>query len=119
MIHGPIGLTRIASESYTDEMSATLDVELPYGLGQHIRGYLKFGGKVRDINRGYHSDYFCGNWGEMSTLQIINQTLERLPDYDWKCAENGWLGHESFVSEPYSQDFTLVDGATALVPGRS
>jgi len=100
------------NESYTNELSAKIDIEIPFILGNNVKGFVKFGGKVSDLKRGYEANLSFNTFSQSSTLGLYKEAQERMPEFDWKYAQNGWIGHESFVSEPYTQDFSMYNAQT-------
>ncbi|MEN8229497.1 MAG: TonB-dependent receptor [Bacteroidota bacterium] len=109
-------LSRSSAEDYSGELAAKLDVELPFRLSNKIGGYLKFGGKVRDMKRGYDNFYgenslYHGH-GERGYLQVVR---ERLPDLGW-IYTNAYVNHATFAAQPYEQDFSILGAKTYFFP---
>ena len=100
-------------ESGGDELSAKLDIKVPFSLGQQVSGYFKVGGKYRDISRHNNSRAKMGGFQEQSTHQLGLYAAQRIPDYGWTYTNKGWLGHEAFTvpKSEWEQDFSALDGA--------
>jgi TonB-dependent receptor len=101
---------------FSNELAARLDIEVPFRLGSKIDGYLKFGGKVRDMHRGYNRDLKRSSFNIHSGDQIGNDVLERLPDWDWTTTPAGEFGGAVFVAEPHEQDFSMLGAKTYFFP---
>ncbi|MEN8230659.1 MAG: carboxypeptidase-like regulatory domain-containing protein [Bacteroidota bacterium] len=110
------GISRSNIEEYSRELAARLDFEVPFKIGTQLDGYLKFGGKYRNMSRGY--DYFLkrSSFLSISGDQIYNDVLERLPDYGWEFTDNGFIKHEAFATEPFEQDFSMFDTKLYYAP---
>jgi len=81
--------------------SIQLNMKAPFRLGNHIEGYLKFGGKYRQLNRDYDVNR---EW----TLSFIGQYIisDGRQDPDWVINEDkGWILMENFYGDHYSTDF--------------
>ncbi|MEN8227084.1 MAG: TonB-dependent receptor [Bacteroidota bacterium] len=96
------------SELYSKELAARLDVEVPFRLGSKIDGYVKFGGKVRDMKRGY--DYWSrgSSFGRHSGEMLGDTAIARLPDFGWQYTPGTEFGILPFAVEPYAHDFSLL-----------
>ena len=95
-------------ESYSKELAARLDVEVPFRMGSKIDGYVKFGGKVRDMKRGYDKWQRGSNFGRHSGEYLGDTAIARLPDFGWQYTPNTEFGFIPFAEEPYAQDFSLL-----------
>ncbi len=110
-----IDWTEISNPSYeTSELSATelsarLDVEVPFRLGSKIAGYVKLGGKVRDINRSMDKWKRGSSFGRHSGENLGDTAIARLPDFGWKYLPNTEFGFLPFAVEPYAHDFYRHD----------
>ncbi len=109
-------LGKEVQSDYSDELAARLNVEVPFRLGSKIDGYLKFGGKVRDMQRGYERNLKRSSFNIHSGDQIGNEAMERLPDWNWTTTPAGEFGGAVFVAEPYEQDFSMLGAKTYYLP---
>jgi len=81
--------------------SLQLNMKAPFRLGNHIEGYLKFGGKYRQLSRDYDVNR---KW----TLSFIGQYIisDGRQDPGWVInADKGWILMENFYGDHYSTDF--------------
>ncbi|HER08706.1 MAG TPA: TonB-dependent receptor [Bacteroides sp.] len=81
--------------------SLQLNMKAPFRLGNHIEGYLKFGGKYRELKRDYDVNR---EW----TRSFIGQYIisDGRQDPNWVInADKGWILMENFYGEHYSTDF--------------
>lgn len=99
------------AESGGDELSTKLDIKVPFSMGQQIAGFLKVGGKYRDISQFRDDGYTVGSFREDSQSKLWRDAVDRIPDYDWTYIYNGWLGHEAFAlpESEWEQDFSMLD----------
>ncbi len=95
-------------ESHSKELSARLDIEVPFRLGNKIDGYVKFGGKVRDMERGYEKWQRGSSFGRHSGEYLGDTAIVRLPDFGWQYTPNTEFGFIPFAEEPYAHDFSLL-----------
>ncbi len=99
----------INEKNVENELSAKFDINLPFNISKEINGYVKFGGKARNVHREYltYNDQsgFIYDWVDGTRI-----AYERLPDFGWKTMDKGYLGLASFVDENSSvRDYSLVD----------
>ncbi|MEN8230482.1 MAG: carboxypeptidase-like regulatory domain-containing protein [Bacteroidota bacterium] len=109
-------ISRVIDEKYSDELAARLDVEMPFRMGSKIDGYLKFGGKVRDMNRGYENYTKSGSFISIEANQMDKVAMERLPDFDWVLLPNQYVAHGTFALDEFAQDFSIMGTKTYLFP---
>jgi len=95
-------------EFYSNELAASLDVEVPFRMGSKIDGYVKFGGKVRDMKRGYDKWQRGSSFGRHSGEMLGDTAIARLPDFGWVYTPNTEFGFLPFAVEPYAHDFSLL-----------
>ncbi len=76
------GISKTNQEDFSDEVAVKLDVEVPLHLGSKLGGFFKFGGKYRDISRGYNLDRRSGSFNRHAGDQIGNDAIARLPDWE-------------------------------------
>ncbi len=95
-------------EQYSTELATRLDVEVPFRLGNKIDGFLKFGGKLRDINHGYDNWQKGSSFGRHSGEMLGDSAVARLPDFGWQYTPNIEFGFKPFAQEPYAHDFSLL-----------
>jgi len=97
-----------------DELAAKLDLKLPFSIGKQIAGYIKFGGKYRDLSRYNASSYTFGTYRDDATQKLWIYATERIPEYDWTYVPNGWLGHQAFAvpEDQWEEDFSMLDAQT-------
>ncbi|MCK4992408.1 MAG: TonB-dependent receptor, partial [Bacteroidales bacterium] len=101
------------TEQYSNELAARLNVEVPFRMGNKIDGYVKFGGKVRDMKRGYDKWQRGSSFGRHSGEMLGDTAIARLPDFGWQYTPNTEFGFIPFAKEPYANDFSLL-GAQSL-----
>ena len=97
------------SEQSATELSARLDVKVPFHLGSKIGGYVKFGGKVRDMKRTLDKSRRGSSFGRHSGEMLGDTAVARLPDFGWEYLPNTEFGFLPFAVEPYSHDFYMQD----------
>ena len=109
-----IALTQASSayygrkEQYSTELATRLDVEVPFRIGNKIDGFLKLGGKLRDIKRGYDNWRKGSSFGRHSGEMLGDTAVARLPDFGWQYTPNIEFGFKPFAQEPYTHDFSLL-----------
>jgi len=103
-------------ESFTDELGYKLNIEVPFSLGKKIDGFIKFGGKIRNIKRGYDYNEVYSDFRDDSSQKLWRDAIQRMPDYGWTYIPNGWLGHDAFSSDQQVQDFSLEGAKTYFFP---
>ncbi len=96
------------TEQYSNELAARLNIEVPFRLGNKIDGYVKFGGKVRDMKRGYDKWQRGSSFGRHSGEMLGDTAIARLPDFGWQYTPNTEFGFIPFAKEPYANDFSLL-----------
>ncbi len=96
------------TEQYSKELAARLDIEIPFRMGNKIDGYVKFGGKVRDMKRGYDNWQRGSSFGTHSGEMLGDTAIARLPDFGWQYTPNTEFGFIPFAVEPYAHDFSLL-----------
>jgi len=97
------------SELSTSELAARLDIKVPFRLGSKINGYVKFGGKIRDMERSLDKSRRGSSFGRHSGEMLGDTAVARLPDFGWKYTPNTEFGLLPFVVEPYAHDFYMQD----------
>ncbi len=97
------------SELTSSELAARLDIKVPFSLGSKIGGYVKFGGKIRDIKRSQDKSTRGSSFGRHSGEMLGDTAIARLPDFGWKYTPNTEFGLLPFVTEPYAHDFYMQD----------
>jgi len=110
------GLSKTNQEDFSDEVAVKLDVELPLHLGSKLGGFFKFGGKYRDISRGYNLDRRNGSFNRHAGDQVGNDAIARLPDWEWTDTPKGEFGHEIFATDQNTEDFSILDAKTYFFP---
>ncbi|MEN8203789.1 MAG: TonB-dependent receptor [Bacteroidota bacterium] len=95
-------------ELYSKELAARLDVEVPFRVGSKIDGYVKFGGKVRDMKRGFDRWRRGSSFGRHSGEMLGDTAIARLPDFGWQYTPNTEFGILPLAVEPYAHDFSLM-----------
>ncbi len=97
------------SELASSELAARLDIKMPFSLGSKIAGYIKFGGKIRDMKRSLDKSTRGSSFGRHSGEMLGDTAIARLPDFGWKYTPNTEFGLLPFVVEPYAHDFYMQD----------
>ncbi|PID91825.1 MAG: hypothetical protein CSA96_06390 [Bacteroidetes bacterium] len=95
-------------EGYSKELAAKLDIEVPFRMGNKIDGYVKFGGKVRDMKRGFDKWQKGSSFGRHSGEYLGDTAMARLPDFGWQYTPNTEFGFLPLAVEPYAHDFSLL-----------
>jgi hypothetical protein len=98
-------IDKINDQNLTNELAFRLSIEVPFKLGKKAEGFVKFGGKIRNIHREYDNNQSEGGIQMGSYEQLGKYAMERLPDYNWVINYDGKIGHQSFSSEEPEQDF--------------
>lgn len=104
------------SEYYTNELAYRINIQKNFNIGSKINGYLKFGGKYRDIDRLNEYIGVSGSFRLDSYDKLCYDAAERMPDFGWTYIPNGYMGHEAFASESQSQDFSMFGAKTYFFP---
>ena len=106
------------NESGGDEVTAKLDVKVPFSLGQQVSGYFKVGGKYRDLSRYNGASMRFGEIRRDGTQKLGVYAVERLPDYNWTYSSTGFMGHQVFAlpESEWEQDFTAMDDTKIYFP---
>ncbi|MEN8156831.1 MAG: carboxypeptidase-like regulatory domain-containing protein [Bacteroidota bacterium] len=102
-------MARSEEARHTAEMALKLDVEVPFRVSDKIDGYVKFGGKMRDIGRSVDITRYEAGLPSIDWEKMQYDIVERMPEIDWIYTESGWLSHENFAEEPHVRDFS-IDG---------
>ncbi len=109
--------------AYTNELSYRMNIEVPYTIGDKIVGYLKFGGKVRDIDRSNDHSNLEGSYKKDSSDPLSAYAVQRLPNYGWTYTlSNNWLGDQAFMPTQdvsalnQGQDFSMLGAKTYFYP---
>lgn len=110
-----LGVTDNAT-GYSDELGYKLNIEVPYKLGENIDGYVKFGAKIRDIDRAYDSNSRWSSFNTSSWFKLLLDAEERLPDYGWTHTPTGELGLEAFLGSQQTMDYSLLDSKLYFTP---
>ncbi len=97
------------SKSYTDELAYRLNIEVPFKLGKKISGYVKLGGKARDIDRGNDYNILYGSFQSTGYYKLGNEAPKVLPDYGWTYTSTGELGVAAFLGPNSTQDYSLLN----------
>lgn len=95
-------------QTYNDELSAKLNVEVPYRLGKIIDGYIKFGGKARAIDRGFTHNEMDGVFTGTSYDKLGVKAIELYPDNYWPLVKDG-IGVEPLLGDQQYRDFSSID----------
>lgn len=103
------GVTDSHSKSGGDELSAKLDLKLPFQMGKQVNGYIKVGGKYRDLSHYQDNGYNFGSFRDDATQKLWVYATERIPEYDWTFVSNGWLGHQALAvpEDQWVEDFSV------------
>ena len=112
-------LHRNNNKSTSDELGIKLNIEIPYRLGDKLTGYIKFGGKFRDINRGNDNNETRGNFFSGTKLGWISPELNnRLPELEMNKYIYNSIDYNAgvFVNKPYEHDYSLLDSKLYFVP---
>jgi len=117
-----LGLTAAQSlsvnqeDSYSEELAARLDIKVPFNLGEKVKGYLKLGGKVRDISLGYDRTQRASGFQFQSGDQIGNDAQQRLPDFGWTYIPDGNISHQTFAGGSQQESFSMLGLNTYFAP---
>ncbi len=92
------------------DLSAQLNLEIPFVFSQQLNGGIKFGGKLRYKSRSIDNQlkwipYYYG-WGADSLRRAF-------PEKQFVLSSSGWLGMENFYDPDY-QSKNFLDGDYAL-----
>jgi TonB-dependent receptor len=109
-------LSKHTTKDYSDELGYKLNLEIPYKLGNLFSGTLKFGGKIRDIDRGYDNTSHTGSFRTDSYEKLYLLVNEYVPDFNWTFLPTGNLGHRAFTSGQEVQDFSMLGAKTYFFP---
>lgn len=94
--------------------SVELNLKAPFKINNNISGYLKFGGKLRTLDR--QSDI-----NRLWTGSFVGRSIIRNNEHDpnWVINEdNGWIMMENFLGDYYATDFMKnFDDVYYLGPG--
>ena len=106
----------INEKNIENELSAKFDINLPFNFSKEINGFLKFGGKARNVHREYSTfndqSGFIYDWVDGTRI-----AYQKLPDFGWQTMNKGYLGLASFVDENNDiRDYSLVNGQIYFVP---
>jgi TonB-dependent receptor len=110
-------------DNFNKEFGSKLNIEIPFSVNKKVNGYVKLGGKFRNINRA------SKNYTKETNLrsgafehQLIRDNLEnRTPEMGWSLENNtklsdGNYGHAAFAGNDQPQDFSLVNTKTYYFP---
>lgn len=104
------------SESYKNELAYKINIQKNFNIGRKASGYVKFGGKYRDIDRLNEYHGVSGSFRLDSYDKLCYPAAERMPDFGWTYIPNGSMGHEAFASDQEVQDFSMFGAKTYFYP---
>ena len=103
----------------SDELGFKLNIEVPYKLGDQLTGYVKFGGKYRNIKRGNNSNETRGNFFSGTKLGWLSHELnQRMPELEMDKYVYNSIDYNAgvFVNKPYELDYSLLDSKLYFAP---
>lgn len=104
-----------------DEYAYKLNIEIPYRLNNFIDGYLKFGGKIRDISRTKDNNerrgtFFAYNTGGGYLAKELNSRYPELAMDDYLASNKIDYTARVFVKPPYETDYSLLNTKLYYLP---
>jgi len=96
-------ISRTSSDYHKNELSARLNILIPFKFSKEINGYVKFGGKARDILRGQSSSVVLNGLESDAydkKFQLASKLTAQYPDwqFDKYIFSNQDLSHYGFTN---------------------